>query len=129
MRIAIPCEGGDLNSSVSMHFGRASHFMIADVVGNKVEKVEFIRNPFESHAPGQIPRFLHSLGVNVVIAYGMGIKARMFFESLGIDVVTGAYGRVGDVLNGFLSGNLELDMDWESREGFHRHGHGEGCRG
>jgi len=126
MRIAIPCDGDSLDSSVSMHFGRAPYFLIADIRDGQVVRVEFVRNPFEAHMPGQIPRFLHSLGVDVVISYGMGVKARMFFESLGIEVVTGAYGRVGDVLRNYLAGTLELDLDWEKREEFHRHGHGHG---
>jgi len=123
MRIAIPCENASLDANVSMHFGRAPFFAIIDVRDGEVVNVEFVRNPFEEHMPGQIPRFLHSLGVNVIIAYGMGVKARMFFESFGIDVVTGAYGRVRDVVRGYLTGTLELDLEWEKREGFHRHRH------
>ena len=123
MRIAIPCENASLDADVSMHFGRAPFFAIIDVRDGEIVNVEFVRNPFEEHMPGQIPRFLHSLGVNVIIAYGMGVKARMFFESFGISVITGAYGRVRDVVRGFLTGTLELDLEWEKREGFHRHHH------
>ena len=74
MRIAIPCEAPSLDSSVSMHFGRTPFFAIVDIEDGEIVNVEFVRNPFEEHMPGQIPRFLHSLGVNVIIAYGMGVK-------------------------------------------------------
>ncbi len=122
MRVAIPCDGASLESSVSMHFGRAPYYLIADISNEKIVRIEFIRNPFEDHMPGQIPRFLHSLGVNTVIAYGVGMKARFFFESLGIRVITGAFGKVKDVLEGFLKNTLVLDLDWEKREEFRRHG-------
>ncbi len=124
MRIAIPCEDArGLDSNVAMHFGKARYFLIADVVDGRVVNVEVVELPFVDHVPGQIPKFLYSLGVDVVLAYGVGMRARMFFEQLGIRVITGAYGRVRDVLEGFLRGTLVLDTEWEKREGFHRHGH------
>ncbi len=121
MRIAVPCEGPSLDSEVSMHFGRTPYFAVVDVENGRIANVEFVRNPFEEHMPGQIPNFLHSLGVDTIISYGMGVKARMYFERLGIRVVTGAYGRVRDVIEGYLTGTLKLDLEWEKREGFHRH--------
>ncbi len=125
MRIAIPCEDArGMDSNVSMHFGRARYFVIADVVNGRVVDVRVVELPFADHVPGQIPRFLHSLGVDTVLAYGVGMKARMFFEQLGIQVITGAYGKVRDVLEAFLKGTLVLDLEWEKREGFHRHEHG-----
>ena len=124
MRIAIPCEDArGLDSNVSMHFGRARYFVIADVVNGRVVDVKVVELPFADHVPGQIPRFLHSLGVDTVLAYGVGMRARMFFEQLGIRVITGAYGRVRDVLEAFLRGTLVLDLEWEKREEFHRHKH------
>ena len=124
MRIAIPCEDArGLDSYVSMHFGRARYFVIADVVNGRVVDIKVVELPFAEHVPGQIPRFLHSLGVDTVLAYGVGMRARMFFDQLGIRVITGAYGRVRDVLEDFLRGTLVLDLDWEKREEFHRHEH------
>ena len=122
MRIAIPCEDErGLNSNVSMHFGRSRYFVIVDVVDNKITNVEVVQTPFEDHVPGQIPRFLYSLGVDTVICYGMGVRARMFLESMGIKVITGAYGRVKDILEGFLQGTLIIDQEWDKKEEFKRH--------
>ncbi len=124
MRIAIPCEDErGLDSYVSMHFGRARYFVIADVVNGRVVDIKVVQLPFADHVPGQIPRFLQSLGVDTVLAYGVGMRARMFFEELGIRVITGAYGRVRDVLEDFLRGTLVIDEDWESKV----HGHGGRC--
>ncbi|RLI75589.1 dinitrogenase iron-molybdenum cofactor [Archaeoglobales archaeon] len=121
MRVAIPCiDDRGLDSYVSQHFGRARYFVIADV-DNGVKDVKVVRLPFEDHMPGDIPRFLQSLGVEVVITYGLGMRAMGFFESMGIRVVSGAMGKVGDVLDGFIKNSLVLDKDWRSKEEFSGH--------
>ena len=45
----------------------------------------------------------------------MGIKARAYFKDLGITVVTGAYGRVKDVVEAFIHQVLEVDPHWKGR--------------
>ena len=121
MRVAIPCsDDRGLDSYVSQHFGRARYFLIADI-GNEVKSVRVVELPFEDHMPGDIPRFLQSLGVDAVIVYGLGMRAMGFFESMGIRVVSGAMGRVGDVLDAFIKNSLVLDKDWRSREEFKHH--------
>jgi len=121
MRVAIPCsDERGLDSFVSTHFGRARYFVIADI-GDGIEAVRVVELPFEDHMPGDIPRFLQSLGVDVVITYGLGMRAMSFFESMGIQVISGAMGRVRDVLEGFLRNTLVLDTDWRSKEEFGEH--------
>ncbi len=123
MRVAIPCsDDRGLDSHVSQHFGRARYFLIADI-DDGIRNVRVVELPFENHMPGDIPRFLQSLGVDVVITYGLGMKAMGFFESMGIKVISGAMGRVGDVLEGFIKNSLILDTDWRSKEEFRGHHH------
>jgi predicted Fe-Mo cluster-binding NifX family protein len=43
-----------------------------------------------AHEPGVLPRWLHDLGVQVIIAGGMGSRAQQLFEENGIKVITGA---------------------------------------
>jgi predicted Fe-Mo cluster-binding NifX family protein len=43
-----------------------------------------------AHEPGVLPAWLHSLGVNVIIAGGMGGRAIDLFEQNGIHVIIGA---------------------------------------
>jgi len=57
----------------------------------------------------------------VVIAYGMGGRAVDFFNQLGIDVITGASGRVEEVVDDFLKGRIEVDKDWKNKEEFGHH--------
>ena len=124
MRIAVPSvDDRGLDSEVAAHFGRAPYYTIIDVEGGKIIGVEVVKQPFSQHGPGDVPNFLKSLGVDVVLAYGMGPRAQGFFSSLGIKTVTGAYGRIRDVIRGFLSGNLPLDHGWRTSGefGLHRH--------
>ncbi len=122
MRVAVPSvDGRGLESEVATHFGRAPYYTVVDVKENEIVNVRAVRQPFSQHAPGDIPNFLKSLGVDVVLAYGMGVRAQEFFSSLGIRVVTGALGRIGDVVKRFLSGTLITDDSWRLSEEFRAH--------
>jgi len=78
-----------------------------DEKGN-VTTVESITNPLtEKHNPGELPSFIKSKNVNVVITGGMGPKAQQYFASYGIKPVVGAYGRVKDVLEEYLQKKIQ----------------------
>ncbi len=116
MRIAIPCvDDRGLESEVSMHFGRSPYYTFVDVEDGKVAKVEVLQLPFEEHGPGDLPNFVKENGGEVVIAYGMGHRAVDFFQQMGIDVVTGAMGRVKDVIDAFIHQVLEVDPYWKEK--------------
>ena len=86
MRIAIPVADGLL----SMHFGhcRTMALVDADPATQAILQRKDIEAP--PHQPGLLPRWLGEQGVNVVIAGGMGVRARTLFEELGIRVIVGA---------------------------------------
>ena len=42
------------------------------------------------HEPGVLPKWLHELGANVIIAGGMGQRAIQLFDEEGIKVMIGA---------------------------------------
>ena len=61
------------------------------------------------HEPGVLPRWLSEQGVTVVIAGGMGGRARDLFTNFGIRVITGAPVNTPDkIVAAFLDGSLEL---------------------
>lgn len=116
MRIAIPAEDDrGLESSVSGHFGRARYFVFVDIEGNEIKGHEVVEVPFEEHGPGDLPGFVNEHGGEVVLAYGMGQKAIGFFNKLGIEVVTGAYGSIKDVVKAFIEQVLEIDPYWKEK--------------
>ncbi len=109
MRIAFATEDKlGLDGEVSMHFGRCSYYTILDVEGNnEVKSCQVVDNPhFGNHVPGKVPEFIHSQKANVIIAGGMGPRAIEFFDGYGIEAVTGAFGKIKDVLDSYLQGKL-----------------------
>jgi predicted Fe-Mo cluster-binding NifX family protein len=116
MRIALPVdEDLGLESPMSGHFGRAKYFAFVDVENNEVKGVEVVPAPFEEHDPGDLPNFIRKHGAEVVIVYGMGRKTMEYFNQFGITVVTGAYGKVGDVVKAFIEQVLEVDPHWKEK--------------
>ncbi len=109
MRIAISADNNvGLDSVVSPHFGRCPHFVLVDLDGREVAAVSAVDNPYYgSHQPGQVPAFISSHDVNVMLTGGMGRRAIVFFEQYGIQPVTGAAGTVRQSLERYLGGALQ----------------------
>jgi ATP-binding protein involved in chromosome partitioning len=82
--IGLPVDGGHL----STHFGHSSEFMIFKIEGGEIVSENTVTPP--PHAPGVIPSWLKQLGVDTVIAGGLGRRAIAMFEDCGISVVCGA---------------------------------------
>ncbi len=82
--IAIPLARGILCN----HFGHCEQFALIQLEGKEIKAQEHITPP--PHEPGLLPRFLGDLGVNLIIAGGMGQRALGLFSERGIQVLTGA---------------------------------------
>lgn len=124
MRIAVSTDNkAGLDSIVAPHFGRCPHYVLVDVEGGEAREVQEVDNPYyNAHEPGQVPAYIHSLGVDVMLAGGMGGRAIMFFQQFGIEGVTGACGTVRQSLERYLGGELKGAAPCkESVE----HGHGD----
>jgi predicted Fe-Mo cluster-binding NifX family protein len=102
MKIAIPTADGRLCS----HFGHCETFTLVTVEDGAVKSTEALKPP--PHEPGVLPRWLHGLGVNVIIAGGMGHRAQEFFGEFGIQVVVGAQpDDPANIVRAFLDGALQ----------------------
>ena len=104
MRIAIPLAQGKL----SLHFGHCEKFAVIDTDDNstKMANREDLTPP--PHEPGVLPRWLGGMGVNVIIAGGMGQRAQQLFAQNDIKVVTGASAQSPEELvAAFLQDTLE----------------------
>ncbi|MBW2175132.1 MAG: NifB/NifX family molybdenum-iron cluster-binding protein [Deltaproteobacteria bacterium] len=84
MKIAIPVAEGRLTA----HFGHAAEFVIIHVENQEIGNNEILTPP--PHEPGVLPRWLHELGVDVIVTGGMGQGAIGLFRENGIKVITGA---------------------------------------
>ena len=121
MKIAIPStDDRGFDSEVEQHFGRARFYTIVDMDAMEARAVPV---PFENHGPGDIPEFLKGEGADVVIAYGMGGRAVQFFDDMGISVIMGAQGRVGDVVRAYVEAKLSTDSNWKAKGDFGEHQH------
>lgn len=112
MRIAVSADSAEgLNSRVSPHFGRCPFFVLVDIDENgTVQNVTCVANPcYGNHAPGQVPAFINSQGVDVMVSGGMGAGAISFFNQYGIGVATGADGTVADAIEAYFDGALSAD--------------------
>jgi predicted Fe-Mo cluster-binding NifX family protein len=119
MRIAVSAEGDSgLESVVSFHFGRCPCYVLADIEDGQMQGVRVVENPYYGqHAPGQVPAFIQSQGVDVMLTGGMGGRAIALFEEYGIEAATGAQGTVRRALEGYLDGQLRGVEPCEEGEG------------
>ncbi|MBC7110505.1 MAG: NifB/NifX family molybdenum-iron cluster-binding protein [Archaeoglobi archaeon] len=119
MKVAVPTMGTrGLEEEISQHFGRAPTFTIVDLESNEVE---IIPNMSEHMGgTGKPPEHLAKLGVSAVIVSGIGPRAIEMFRSFGIEVYSGASGRVKDAIELFKRGLLQrASLESACRE--HRH--------
>ena len=106
MKICIPTMGENgLDNQVGEHFGRVPTYTIVDLDTNEVK---VIQNTSE-HMGGQgyPPEIMAKEGVNAMVCRGLGRRAIMMFEELGIDVYIGASGTVKDVIDAFKQEKLQ----------------------
>ena len=101
MKIAISTDG----EYVSPHFGRCPSFTIIEIEDEKLLKREIINNP--GHSPGFLPQFLSERGIKYLIAGGVGRRATGVFREMGIETIVGVTGKIDDVIDKILKGELE----------------------
>lgn len=104
MRIAIPVSNGRL----SPHFGHCEQFAVIDVdtETKTINNHELVISP--PHQPGLLPGWLSELGVELIIAGGMGQRAQQLFAGNNIKVVIGASDQAPEQLaKAYLDHTLE----------------------
>ncbi|RKY75469.1 dinitrogenase iron-molybdenum cofactor biosynthesis protein [candidate division KSB1 bacterium] len=109
MIIALASEDSrGLDSILSHHFGRCPYYTFVEVEGKEIRNTISEKNPyFDAHNPGQVPAYINSKNVDVMISGGMGARAVDFFRQFGIKPVTGVTGTVKDVVQAFIEGRID----------------------
>jgi len=104
MKIAIPLVGGRL----SLHFGHCEQFALVEVdEATRTAAGTELHTP-PQHKPRVLPRWLHEMGAEVIIAGGMGGRAQQLFQQNGIQVVVGAPAESPEALvSAYLAGSLQ----------------------
>jgi predicted Fe-Mo cluster-binding NifX family protein len=114
MKIAIASDQG----RVSSHFGHCEHFVLYEITNHAICAKRELHNP--GHRPGYLPLYLANLGVELVIAGGIGSGAIEIFEAHNIRVISGASGSVDNVIDRWL--NNELSATHTACESHQFHG-------
>jgi predicted Fe-Mo cluster-binding NifX family protein len=105
MRIAIPMTNGKM----SPHFGHCEKFALIDVdeAAKSIRERKEVDAP--PHQPGLLPGWLREQGADMIIAGGMGHRARGFFAEMGIEVQVGAPSQdPEELVRSWLNGSLIL---------------------
>lgn len=97
-KICITAQGQDLNAEVDPNFGRARYFLVFDA---RTENYEVIENSMAEASQGagiQAAQLISDRNVDTVITGSLGPHAQKVLYSSGIRVITGAKGKVKDIL-------------------------------
>lgn len=116
MKIAV----ASMDQIVSGHFGHCLNFNIYDAENDCITAASSVPNP--GHKPGFLPNFLADMGVNVIIAGGMGGGAVEIFNERNIEVIVGALGDSKSAAESYLKGELK-----STGSVCHEHSHAEEC--
>ena len=131
IKIAIPVDHGRLNS----HFGGSREFAIVEADPDTKAIVRTTTLAAPEHQPGVFPRWLQSLGVEVVLVGGIGQRAVSIFTQHGIHVRAGSRGAtIEQLVAAYLAGELDKSPEPCAHHEHHSHGgdpehpHGQGHR-
>jgi predicted Fe-Mo cluster-binding NifX family protein len=97
-KICIPSKGKDLEAEMDLNFGRAQYFLIVDP---ETMDFEVVSNPNIEAAQGagvQSAQLISNKNIGTLITGSCGPNAQRILQSSGINVITGANGKVKDVL-------------------------------
>ena len=117
-KIAVPTR----NEDVDAHFGHCEHYTIFTINDdNTMVNKEFYAAPQGCGCKSNIAPLLAKEGVSLMLAGNMGMGAVNVLQSNNIEVLRGCEGKVKDVINQYLSD--ELNDSGESCA-HHNHHHG-----
>lgn len=108
MKIAITCQGTDLDSPVDPRFGRAANFLIVDTDTEAFQAVPNTQNLNAAQGAGiQSAQAVAAQDVEAVATGHVGPKAFRALAAAGITIYLGAEGTVRDALDAVKNGRLE----------------------
>jgi predicted Fe-Mo cluster-binding NifX family protein len=107
-RIAVTADfDNGLDSPVSGHFGHCKAFIVSTVKDGEIIGVESVLNGAHSSCSEPVDK-LASMGVNVLITLGMGMRPYMHAQQVGLTVVKGGGGTAGEAIRLYIEGRSEM---------------------
>ncbi|MFO7619605.1 MAG: NifB/NifX family molybdenum-iron cluster-binding protein [Thermoplasmata archaeon] len=108
IRIAIPSAApGGLDAEMSSHFGHADNFTLIEIAGKDIVSTAVLPNIPHTQGGCMAPvNLLKENGVDTIIVGGLGARPLMGFRQVGIRVMAGASGTVGNTIKAYMEGRL-----------------------
>lgn len=103
MKIAMPKNEENINQ----HFGKSKSFAVITVEDDNVKNTKEISAEALQHNHGGLSELLVEEGVELVITGGIGQGAYDALKQEGLKVVRGASGKIEDVVEKYLNGELQ----------------------
>ncbi len=107
MKIAISANGPTLDAEVDPRFGRCSYFIIADPDTMEFEAIDNASAMASGGAGISAAQMVAGKGVAAIITGNCGPNAHQVLSAAGIEMITGASGKVKDVLESYRAGKLK----------------------
>ena len=119
-KIAIPTSGTDLDP----HFGRATAFTVFEIEGANARLVEVQSVLGLQHQHEGLASLFKSKGIEVMVCGGIGGGMINGLTSAGLEVVSGASGKVAEVAQAYAEGKIVTSgAVCENDHGDHDHHH------
>jgi predicted Fe-Mo cluster-binding NifX family protein len=122
-KIAIPTNGEMLDA----HFGRAAAFTVFEIEGTSVRLVEVLSAIGLQHQHVGLAQMFKDKGVEVLVCGGIGGGMINGLSSVGLEVVSGASGRVFDVAQAYAEGKVVSTGSVCQHDHGHDHDHNHSC--
>jgi predicted Fe-Mo cluster-binding NifX family protein len=106
MKIAISATAPNLDASVDPRFGRAPYFIIADTDSMQFEAIENSSAVASGGAGISTAQMIAGKAVQAVLTGSCGPNAYEVLSAAGVQVITGASGKVRDAILSFKQGRL-----------------------
>jgi predicted Fe-Mo cluster-binding NifX family protein len=129
MRIAISANGPTLDAEVDPRFGRCQYFIIADPETMEFEAVDNASAMAAGGAGISAAQMVAQKGVAAIITGNCGPNAHQVLSTAGIEMITGASGKVKDVLESYRAGKLKASSQPNVPDHFGMGGGGGGGMG
>lgn len=107
MKIAVSAVAPDLDAEVDPRFGRCQHFVIADPESMEFEALENSSAMAAGGAGISTAQMIADKGVGVVVTGNCGPNAYQTLSAAGVQVITGASGRIRDAVEAYKAGKLQ----------------------
>jgi predicted Fe-Mo cluster-binding NifX family protein len=106
MKICVSATANNLEAQLDPRFGRCLYLVIVDSETMQFEAISNMASGATGGAGIQAAQTIADKGVKLLVTGNIGPNAFQALSAAGIDIVTGAFGTVRDVIEKYKKGEL-----------------------